>query len=85
MPPTLPMPASLTLTWKAAASHYSADIGLDTDETVAAFRKLAAGNGPEPMSLVLEPSGNGATVDLFLRGGELVHRFARKTVKVYGG
>lgn len=84
LPPMLPMPASLTLGWRAGSERYSADIALDAAEVVAAFRKLADSERPGPLSLVLEPAGGGATVDLFLRRGELVYRFARTTVEIYG-
>ena len=80
----LPMPASLTLGWRVGADRFSAEIALDAAEVVAAFRKLAASERPGPMSLVLEPAGGGATVDVFLRHGELVYRFSRATVEIYG-
>jgi len=85
LPPTLPMPASMRLIWYAGGARHSAEIALDPVETVAAFRKLADSGRAGPMTLVVEPAGNAATVDVFLRRGELVYRFARKNVEVYGG
>lgn len=80
----LPMPEKLKLNWRAADGGRSADIVMDPTEVMAAFKKLSAADRPGPMTLVLEPSGSGATVDVFLRRGELGYRFARNKVEVFG-
>ncbi|MDB5696989.1 MAG: hypothetical protein JWN21_2532, partial [Sphingomonas bacterium] len=85
LPALLPMPASLTLAWRSPAGGLSADITLDPDESVAAFRKLSGSDRPGPMTLMLEPSGTGDTVDVFLRRGDLVYRFKNTKVQVFGG
>ena len=83
LPLTLPMPANLTLSWRAGIDRHSADITLDPVEVVAVFRKLAAGDRQESVALVLKPVDDGKNVDVSLRRGELIHQFARTTVKVF--
>ncbi|HEU0044502.1 DUF2931 family protein [Sphingomonas sp.] len=84
LPPNLPVPASLRLNWRSAQGMLSADIALDPVESVAAFKKLAAADRPGAMTLMVEPSPTGDTVDVFLRRGELAYRFKNTKVQVFG-
>ena len=84
LPQTLPMPAALTLKWRSATGPLSAVIALDEKEVLSAFQKLSSVDRPGPMTLMLEPSGTGKPVDVFLRRGELAYRFANNKVEIFG-
>lgn len=87
IPPQEPlsMPDKLLLNWQAAAGQrLSADIAFDSAEVLAAFKKLSAADRPGAMTLMLEPSPTGDTVDVFLRRGELAYRFKNTKVEVFG-
>lgn len=78
------VPKKVRLEWEdTTGQSYGADIVFDETETLAAFEKMNARKGAEPMLMGIRIADTNAGVSLSLEKGDLVFEFEKAVAKVF--
>ena len=82
--PSRGLPKSFVVYWDTKIGEkYEADVLFDEAEVTAAYKKLSAQNGDQPMKLQLEISDNPRVIHISLNDGKYVILLNKAEVKTY--